>query len=81
MIQGRLISDGGWFDKQGDMCFNLYKPPIIKPGDASKAGPWLDLVHKVYPNDAEHIITWCSQRVQRPGEKINHSLLIIGTPA
>jgi Bifunctional DNA primase/polymerase, N-terminal/Family of unknown function (DUF5906) len=80
LIRDRLIADGGWFDRPGDMCFNLYKPPTIKLGDASKAGPWLDLVQKVYPDDAEHIIKWCSHRIQRPGEKINHGLLMIGDP-
>lgn len=79
-IRERLIADGGWFGKEGATCFNLYQPSIIKGGDASRADRWLELVHKVYPNDAEHIITWCSQRVQRPGEKINHGLLMIGDP-
>jgi hypothetical protein len=80
LIRGRLVADGGWFDKPGASCFNLYKPPIFEPGDASKAGPWLDLVQKVYPSDAEHIVTWCAHRVQQPGVKINHGLLMVGAP-
>jgi hypothetical protein len=80
LIRDRLVSDGGWFEKEGVTCFNLYRPPTIEPGDASKAGPWIDLVKKVYPNDADHIIKWCAHRVQRPQEKINHCLLMIGAP-
>jgi hypothetical protein len=42
------------------------------------AGRWLDHVHKVYPEEAEHIIQWLAHRVQRPQEKINHALVLIG---
>ena len=42
----------------------------------SKAGPWVDLVHKVYPDDADHIIEWFAQRVQHPEIKINHGLVL-----
>ena len=35
-------------------------------GDAAEAGPWLDHVKKIYPNDADHIVRWfahaCSDR-------------------
>ena len=59
-------------------CFNLYRPPTIEPGDATKAGPWLDHVHKVFGDDAEHIVKWLAHRVQRPEEKINHALVLGG---
>ena len=47
-------------------------------GDASKADPWLKHVHKIYPDDADHIIKWLAHRVQRPQEKINHGLVMGG---
>ena len=53
-------------------------PPTIEPGNAAEADPWLDHVHKVYPDDAEHIILWLAHRVQRPWEKINHALVFGG---
>ena len=80
VIHDRLVADGGWFDKPGKAAFNLYKPPIIEPGESSKAGPWIDLVRKVYPDDAEHMFKWWAQRVQQPGIKINHCILMIGAP-
>ena len=40
---------------------------------------WIDHVHKVYPDNAEHIIRWLAHRVQRPAEKINHALVLGGT--
>jgi Family of unknown function (DUF5906) len=42
------------------------------------ANPWLDHVHKIYPDDANHIIIWLAHRVQRPQEKINHGLVLGG---
>ena len=47
-------------------------------GDAKKAGPWVDHVRKIYPDDADHTITWLAHRVQRPGQKINHGLVLGG---
>ena len=77
LIRDRLISEGGWIEKLGVTCFNLYRPPIIEPGEAAKVGPWLEHVHKVFGDeDAEWIIKWCAQRVQHPEVKINHALVL-----
>ena len=79
LIKDRLVVLGGWIERKDVTCFNLYRPPLIVLGDATKAGPWLDHVRKVfYPDDAEHIITWLAHRVQRPGQKINHALVLGG---
>jgi hypothetical protein len=80
LIRDRLISEGGWFDHPGDTCFNLYRPPTIKHGDAMKAGRWVDHVKKVYPDDWDHIIKWLAYRVQHPEIKINHNLVLSGHP-
>ena len=47
--------EGGWIDKPGAICLNLYRPPTISRR-RRKAQPWLDHVRKIFPNDAEHII-------------------------
>lgn len=78
VVRGRLVSDGGWIERPGNRVFNLYRPPAIAPGDGSQAGPWLDHVRRVYPEDAEHIIKWLAHRAQRPHEKINHALVLGG---
>jgi hypothetical protein len=78
MIPDRLISGGGWIEREGVACFNLYLPPQVEPGDAGKAGLWLEHVRAVYPDDADHIVRWLAQRVQRPGDKINHALVLGG---
>src|SRR5262245_44475359 len=78
LIRHRLISEGGWIERKNVSVFNLYRPPIIVPGNAAEAERWLDHVYRVYPDDAEHIIKWLAQRRQRPHEKINHALVFGG---
>ena len=80
LIENQLVIDGGWIERNGVTTFNLYRPPTLKHGDPSKAGPWLELVHKVYPEDAERLITKLAHRVQRPQEKINHAVVLGGAP-
>jgi hypothetical protein len=79
LIADRLVVHGGWIERKGVSTFNLYRPPRLKLGDTTKAQPWVDHVHKVFEQaDAEHIIKWLAHRVQHPGEKINHALVLGG---
>jgi hypothetical protein len=79
IIRDRLVSAGGWIERHGVGCFNLYRPPQIELGDADEAGPWLAHVHRLYPKDvAHHNVQWFAHRVQRPQEKINHALVLGG---
>ena len=79
-VVDRLISDGGWVERKGVTTFNLYRAPSIPLGDASKAAPWIDLVRKIYPDDAEEIFNFFAHRRQWPEQKINHALLLGGDP-
>jgi hypothetical protein len=56
LINDRIVASGGWTEHKGVSVLNLYRPPQVKLGDASLAGPWVDHVHKVYPAEADHII-------------------------
>ena len=58
--------------------FNHYRPPRIERVTPARPVRWLDHVRKIYPDDADHIITWLAHRVQRPQEKINHALVLGG---
>jgi hypothetical protein len=81
LITDRLVADGGWISRKGVTCFNLYRPPTIELGDRAKAKPWLEHGEKLYGEDfAKHICPWLAHRVQRPGEKINHALVLGGPP-
>jgi hypothetical protein len=79
-VRDRLAVDGGWVEKPGATTLNTYRPPSVKPGDANKAGRWVDHWHAIYPDDADHIIAWLAQRVQQPGNKVNHALVLGGAP-
>jgi hypothetical protein len=79
-IPDRLVVAGGWINKRDVTCFNQYRAPRIIPGDASKAGPWIDHVYRIYPDDAPHITLWLAHRRQYPGDKINHALVLGGAP-
>ncbi|XNO44982.1 primase-helicase family protein [Sinorhizobium meliloti] len=78
LILDKLMTEGGLIDKPGATLFNLYRPAPILLGDPSKAGPWLDHIRLVFPDDVEHFVKWFAHRVQRPHEKINHALVMIG---
>ncbi|PSO25111.1 primase-helicase family protein [Bradyrhizobium sp. MOS002] len=78
IIEDKLLFDGGWKDRPAAHVLNLYQPPRIVPGDADLAGPWIEHVRRLYPEDAEHMINWFAHRVQAPGEKINHALVMGG---
>lgn len=78
IVPDRLVVDGGWIERPGCATFNLYRPPTPIDGDPSKAETWLAHVRRVYPDEAEHIISWLAHRVQRPHEKINHALVLGG---
>jgi hypothetical protein len=78
LIEDRLIAHGGWIARPGCTCFNLYRAPTIERGDAGDGDRWAAHIHRLFPTEADHIIRWLAHRVQRPGEKINHALVLGG---
>ena len=80
VIVDRLTSEGGWIDRPGCAVFNQYRPPAAFVGDPDKAGPWVDHLRAVYPDEAEHIMDWAAHRIQKPEEKVNHALVFGGAP-
>lgn len=78
LIRHQLISAGGWIGRKNVTVFNLYRPARPQNGDASKAGPWIEHVRRIYPDEAGHIIAFLAHRAQRPEEKINHALVLGG---
>lgn len=79
IIEGRLISAGGFIEHPGVRVFNQYRAPRVGPGDPAKAGPWLDHVWTLYDDaSAQHFVRWCAHHVQHPGVKVNHALVLGG---
>jgi hypothetical protein len=80
-IHNCVVVDGGYIEKLGATTYNFYRPPPdIKLGDPAQAARWVQHWHKIYPTDADHIIAWLAHRVQFPGIKINHALMLGGAP-
>jgi Family of unknown function (DUF5906) len=78
LIENQLISEGGWIAHQGCTVFNLYRAPTMIVDSSKAATRWLDHIHRVYPDDADHIVRWLAHRVQWPQHKINHALVLGG---
>ena len=78
LIKNRLIYEGGWIERRGSACFNLYHPPQIVQGYPARAERWIEHIRFIYGADTEHIVRWLAHRVQHPGEKINHALVLGG---
>lgn len=76
VLADRLVADGGLVDHLGCSTFNLYREPSPPSGDPAKAGPWVDHIRRVYAEEFGHVVAWLAHRVQRPGEKVNHSLVL-----
>ena len=80
IIRDKLMLESGWGAQLGAASFNIYlPPPPLPPGaDPAKAGPWLDHIAHLYPEECGHIIKYLAHCTQRPGEKINHGLVLGG---
>jgi len=78
VIEDQHIDMGGWIPERGARVFNLYRPATIVQGDPGDVAPWLDHLRLIYPSDWEHIVQWLAQRVQHPGIKINHAIVLGG---
>jgi hypothetical protein len=82
IVKNARFSDGGWVEAQGCTVLNLYRPPTINilHANVQRVGLYLEHWHWLYPEDANHILTWQACRVQHPEIKINHCLLLGGAP-
>lgn len=78
VIKDRYIQDGGWFPHSGACVYNMYRPPRLGKGDAANAQPWIDLLLKLYPDEAEDLLDWMAHRAQHPEEKVNHAVVLGG---
>jgi hypothetical protein len=80
IVLDRVLRTTGWRSQPGARCFNRYDPPAITLGDPAQATPWIELVRKLYSEpDADHIIRWLAFKVQNPGVKLNHALVLGGS--
>jgi hypothetical protein len=79
LIEGMCIGVSGLQRRAQHTIFNLYQPPVAVPSNGN-AIRWIELVQRLWPLEAEEIINWFAHRVQKPGEKCNHALVLGGAP-
>src|SRR5262249_29686379 len=51
LIKDRLVAEGGWIKRPDCTILNLYRPPTLQLGNPKLATPWLEHVHRIYPNE------------------------------
>lgn len=80
IIRDWFVDSDSAYESPGRRIYNVYKPPPEIEGDAGKAGPWIEHVKKLYPNEIEHefIFNFCAHMVQRPHEKCNAGVILSG---
>jgi hypothetical protein len=78
VVEDQVVADGGWIESPGRRVFNMFRPALPIVGDPTQAGRWLDHLKRLFPEEWEHILKWLAHRVQRPGVKINHALVLGG---
>lgn len=77
-IEDKLINNGGWFAHEGSRIYNLYKGPVRVPR-VGTIEPWVNHIKALWGEEAaEHILNWFAFKVQFPGIKINHALVLGG---
>jgi Bifunctional DNA primase/polymerase, N-terminal/Family of unknown function (DUF5906) len=79
-VGDRYINAGGWEHSEGASVYNMYRPPTreAREGDVSL---WVNHIQVLYGvESAEHILNWMAHRVQFPGDKLNHALVLGGPP-
>lgn len=67
--------DGTHVGGEAVWLYNQYRAPRAPKGGGDPA-PWLSLVHKLFPDDADHIVNYFADAVQNPGRKCNHALVM-----
>ncbi|WP_338830233.1 primase-helicase family protein [Bradyrhizobium sp. 27S5] len=80
LIADKVIDNGGFADKDGSRIFNSYRSPLDHPRGVPTRDvtTWLDHIEKLYGDLTAHIVHWFAHRVQHPGIKINHALVLGG---
>lgn len=67
--------DDMYVDGERVWLYNSYRAPKLhtQAGDPTR---WLELVRRLYPDDAEHLISYFADAVQHPGRKCNHAVVL-----
>ena len=82
VVEDVVAREQGMVAEVGARTLNTYFPSMLKLGDSTKAKPYVEHVRLLYPRAeiADHILDYLAFKVQFPGVKVRHALLIGGDP-
>lgn len=77
IIEGMTSDNGSLRPDPKGRIFNRFRPSdaVSSDGDPSV---WVNHLRYIYPTDWEYIVKWMAYRIQNPGEKINHAIVLGG---
>ena len=80
VINDWFVDKDGFYPAPGRRIYNQFKAAPILEGDATKAGPWIDHVKRLWPEPSEHeyFFDYCAHMIQRPHEKCNAGVVLSG---
>lgn len=79
LIVGMVEDQGTLIPNPKGKIYNLYRETtaVATEGEITR---WLQHMQYLYPTDWQYILNWMAYRVQNPGDKINHALVVGGIP-
>lgn len=80
LMHDAIVDESGVRPCKGNHVYNRYRPPAISRGSAIAGRRWRDLLRRNYGEDADHIEKVLAAKVQKPGVKVNHALVLGGAP-
>jgi len=79
IIHDVLVIDGADVPAPGRRMLNTYVAPRHHAeGDPEMAAPWVEHIHKLWPDDHELLLDFFAHTVQHPDVKINFGIVMIG---
>jgi hypothetical protein len=78
IIPGIRASAAGRTEDPDALCLNLYRPFAVPRGDAANAMIWVNLVKRLWPEEAETFLDYCAHMIQKPEEKCNWACILSG---
>lgn len=81
LIEDCVVTARGPMAVPGALTFNTYAPPpAVRPNPKADVRKWVEHVRRLFPDptEHEHFFDWAAHTIQRPGEKINHGLVLSG---
>lgn len=76
-VEGWNLSEGRLVRSPGVLMLNSWNGVRGADVGAGSAQLWVDHVGNTFPDDADWIMDWLAWNIQKPGQKINHALVMV----